>query len=73
MLLTFVYFPVKGTGKDMKNYLYHPPGLADPFYKVCEGFFVSCSNAFYWLLLYSFLYVNKFDLWHCHGISLILT
>lgn len=58
--------------KDMINYLYHPPGLAGPFYKVCEMVFVSCFNAFYWSLLYSFLYVNKLDLWHCRGISLIL-
>lgn len=56
----------------MKNYLYHPPGLAGPFYKVCEMVLVSCFNAFYWSLLYSFLYLNKLDLWHCH-ISLILT
>lgn len=47
MLLIFACFLVKGTGKDMKNYLYHPPGLAGPFYKVCEMVLVSCFNAFY--------------------------
>lgn len=58
--------------KDMKSYLYHPPGLADPFYKVCEMFLVSCLNAFYLSLWYSFMHVSKLDLWRCHEISLAL-
>lgn len=58
LLFTFVYLPVKGTGKDITNYLYHPQSLAGIFYKTWQMVLVSCFNAFLLVTFVFFPYTN---------------
>lgn len=59
MLFTFVWFPLKGTGEDITNYLRHPQSLAVPSYSTCQMGFVSCCIAFLLVSIIFFLESKK--------------
>lgn len=65
MLFTFVWFPLRGTGEDITNYLCHPQ-LAAPSCDTCQMGFVFCFTAF--LLVTFILFLSrKFDSWYYHA------
>lgn len=67
MLFTFVWFPLKGTGEDITNYLRHPQFSCSILQYLLNGFCFLLYCFFYWSPFYSSWKARKLDSWYYHA------